>query len=187
MRFRKALALGGTLGLVLVAVPAAPAQASGGGGCGKPISDGRGTEVSIESFCFTPTVLYGRPGDTITWTNRDGVRHNVGGANLAWGSFEMLRPGRSVSYSFSEPGVYSYVCSLHPGMVGTVVIGDPEPGSAAATAEDLPIRTVSAMQSGDVPAPDDFEGVAPWTVAAALLAVVASLLVGVRVGRRIRP
>lgn len=187
MRFRKGLALAGTLGLVMVAALAVPAQASGGGGCGGPISDGRGTEVSIESFCFTPTVLYGSPGDTITWTNRDGVRHNVGGANLAWGSFEMLRSDRSVSYSFSEPGVYSYVCSLHPGMVGTVVIGDPEPGSAAAADKDLPIRTVAAMQSGDIPALDDSGGVAPWTVATALIAVVASLLVGVGVGRRTRP
>jgi plastocyanin len=187
MRFKKALALAGTLGLIMVAAPAAPAQASGGGGCGEPISDGRGTEVSIEGFCFTPTVLYGRPGDTITWTNNDGTPHNVGGANLAWGSFEILRSGRSVSYSFSEPGAYSYVCSLHPGMVGTVIIGDPGPGSAAATDDDLPMRTVSAMQSGNLPASDDPGEVVPWTVAAGILAVVASLLVGMRVGRRTRP
>jgi plastocyanin len=187
MRFRKALALAGTLGLVMVAALAAPAQASGGGGCGEPITDGQGTEISIESFCFTPTVLYGEPGDTIAWTNRDGTRHNVGGANLAWGSFETLRVDRSVSYSFSEQGVYSYVCSLHPGMMGTVVIGDPDPGSAAVADEDLPVRTAGAKQSGDVSAPDKLGGGAPWTVAAALLALVASLLVGVRVGRRTHP
>ena len=186
MRFKKALALAGTFGLIMVAAQAAPAQASGGGGCGGPITDGQGAEVSIKRFCFTPTVLYGRPGDTITWTNRDPTRHNVAGANLAWGSYEMLRPDRSAGYSFPRPGVYSYVCTLHPGMVGTVVIGDPEPGSAAAIDEDPPMKTVSAVQSSNVPVPDDLEEVAPWTAAAALLAVIASLVVGVRVGRRTR-
>lgn len=185
MRLRKAMALAATLGLMSVAAPA-PSAASGGGGCGEPISEGQGTEISIERFCFTPTVLYGDPGDTITWTNRDGVRHNVGGANLAWGSFESFRSNRSVTYSFPKPGVYSYVCSLHPGMVGTVVIGAPGPGGTVATGDGLPIRMLGATQPGDAPVHDDLRGIAPWALAAALLIVVASLLLGVRVGRRAR-
>jgi hypothetical protein len=35
-----------------------------------------------------------------------------------------MREGGSVSYSFDEAGVYPYVCTWHPGMVGAVVVGD---------------------------------------------------------------
>ena len=66
---------------------------------------------------------YTQPGETVTWANQDGFDHNVAGANGAWGSFEILRKEKTASYTFSEPGVYAYVCTVHPGMVGTVVVG----------------------------------------------------------------
>ena len=34
----------------------------------------------------------------------------------------ILFPGQSFTLTFSEPGVYPYVCMLHPGMNGTVVV-----------------------------------------------------------------
>lgn len=158
--------------VVLALVPTTPAVASGGGGCGEPITEDRGTEVEIEAFCFTPTVLYAAPGETVTWTNLDGVPHNVGGANLAWGSFEQVKRGRSISQTFSEPGVYSYVCTLHPGMVGTVVVGDDVAMS--------PARAV-VPESDEIP-----EGNAIWMVAATILAATAGVTMGVWIGRRVR-
>jgi plastocyanin len=158
--------------VALAFFPAGPADASGGGGCGEPITEERGTEVEIEGFCFTPTVLYAAPGETVTWTNRDGVRHNVGGANLAWGSFEQLKYEESISHTFSEPGVYSYVCTLHPGMVGTVVVGDDVAMS--------PARAV-ALPSDEVP---EDNGI--WILAAAVLAAMVGVAMGIRMGRRER-
>ena len=32
--------------------------------------------------------------------------------------------GEKVSYTFSEEGVFPYVCILHPGMIGAIVVGD---------------------------------------------------------------
>jgi plastocyanin len=107
-----------------------PAAASGGGGCGGPVTRGTGDAVEIERFCFGPTILYTQPGQVVTWTNRDGFPHVVAGANVVWGSFQELLQGDSLTYRFAKPGVYPYVCSLHPGMVGAVVVGD---GGAAAT------------------------------------------------------
>jgi plastocyanin len=115
----------------LVGVPAGPAAASGGGGCGAPTTEGAGDAVSISGFCFEPTVLYTEPGARVTFQNLDPVRHNVLGAQGEWGSFEWLREGRSVSHGFAESGVYPYVCTWHPGMVGAVVVGDP-PGAFSA-------------------------------------------------------
>jgi plastocyanin len=175
MTLKQAVALTATLGLALLLAPAAPAGASGGAGCGGPVTDGRGTEVAIELFCFAPTVLYAEPGDTVTWTNRDYVRHNVGGANLAWGSFELFRRGRSISHSFPDSGVYSYVCSIHPGMVGTVVVGDPAPEGMTAGDGMLALSPAGAGQSEPV----------PWMVVA-ILAAIGGFLVGARVRRRAR-
>jgi hypothetical protein len=81
--------------------------------------------VRITGFCFEPTVLYAEPGTEVTFENLDPVRHNVLGANGRWGSFEWLREGGTVSNGFADAGVYPYVCTWHPGMVGAVVIGDP--------------------------------------------------------------
>ncbi|MGH2805826.1 MAG: cupredoxin domain-containing protein [Actinomycetota bacterium] len=158
--------------VVLALAPAAPAAASGGGGCGEPITEERGAEVDIEGFCFTPTVLYAAPGDTVTWTNRDPVPHNVGGANMAWGSFEQIRRGKSISHTFSEPGVYSYVCSLHPGMAGTVVVGG-----------DVAMSPASAVAPPSDEIPKD---IAMWVAAAAMLAATAGLATGMWIRRRVR-
>jgi plastocyanin len=168
VRLKRVLLSAATVAVALA--PAVPAAASGGGGCGEPITEGRGTEVDISGFCFTPTVLYAAPGDTVTWTNRDGTVHNVGGANMAWGSFEQLRHGKSISHTFPDAGVYSYVCNLHPGMVGTVVVGD-----------DVAMSPASAVAPPAFP-----RGIALWVVAAALLAAVAGLTMGTRIGRRVR-
>lgn len=145
MIVRRAVTLVALSGLMLAIALGASARASGGGGCGEPITDEAGTDVEIKRYCFSPTVLYAEPGETVTFTNKDRVPHNVGGANLAWGSFENLRWKRSVSYEFPNAGVYSYVCSIHPGMVGTVVVGDPGPDAADAGVEVVPVKPVAAV------------------------------------------
>lgn len=127
-------------GLVVAGTWAVPtlASASGGGGCGRPVTDARGTAVSIRSFCFTPTIVRIRPGRTVTWTNRDGFAHTVIGANAVWGSFATVGHRGEVTYRFPRPGVYPYVCTLHPGMVGAVVVG---PGNGVGSAGTTTLKT----------------------------------------------
>src|SRR5919108_597406 len=83
----------GTSAVVGTLIAASPAWASGGGGCGQPVTDARGVSVSIRMFCFTPTVLHIRAGQDVTWRNTDPFPHNVIGANAAWGSYDLLRQG----------------------------------------------------------------------------------------------
>ena len=183
MTLRRAVAVAATAGLILL-FPAAPVRASGGGGCGERVTNESGTEVAIKDFCFTPTVLFTEPGDSVTWTNMDRMPHNVGGANLAWGSFEQFRKGRSVSYSFSTPGVYSYVCTIHPGMVGTIVVGDPAPSGATATDAVRRIKNVSAVQTTPVRSGGTSDGAAVWFAMTAIAVAMGGLLVGGKVVRR---
>ncbi len=180
---RRAVTLGALLGLLLAIAPVGLARASGGGGCGEPITDEAGAEVEIRRYCFSPTVLYAQPGDTVTFTNKDRVPHNVGGANLTWGSFELVRWKRSVSYEFSDAGVYSYVCSLHPGMVGTVVVGDPGPDAADAGAKVVPVQPVAAVKTE--PSGSETTGSPAEAVVLGALAIwFGGVLVGTWAGRR---
>jgi plastocyanin len=119
---RSAVLVAAILGTVLV--PSIEARASGGGGCGAPVSEGTGDQVAIRQFCFEPTVLVMPAGGEVTFMNEDGFPHNVLGANGTWGSFARLGGGKARTYALDEPGVYPYVCSWHPGMVGAVVVGE---------------------------------------------------------------
>lgn len=119
---RAVVVLAAVVGTVLM--PSIEARASGGGGCGGPITEGSGTDVAIREFCFEPTVLAMPAGGEVTFTNEDPGPHNVLGANAAWGSFARMNGGKSRTFALDEPGVYPYVCSWHPGMVGAVVVGD---------------------------------------------------------------
>ena len=126
-----------TLGVAVAAILAPTlAGASGGGGCGGPVTDRVGARIAIRNFCFGPTVLRVHRGRVVTFVNRDDFEHTVMGANASWGSFMPLRGGHDVRYRFTRPGVYPYVCTYHAGMVGAVVVGGgvPHTSSKATTA-----------------------------------------------------
>jgi len=120
--------------VLMVGIGLAPgvSRASGGGGCGRAVTDENGTRIGISDFCFDPTIFRVQPGDTVTWVNKDAVPHTVLGANGSWGGFDSIRRnGGEVSYRFVNAGVYPYVCTIHVGMVGAVVVGNGEPDRAA--------------------------------------------------------
>jgi plastocyanin len=83
---------------------------------------GPGTnEVWIQGMAFTPSTITVAAGTTITWTNQDMVVHNVT-SNPALFSSGSLGNGATFSFKFSNKGTYSYSCTLHPSMVGTVIV-----------------------------------------------------------------
>lgn len=75
--------------------------------------------IDISGFSFNPTALEIKAGDTVKWTNHDAVGHTVTGD--AFGS-ALLNNGESFSFTFTKPGSYTYHCSPHPGMVGTITV-----------------------------------------------------------------
>jgi plastocyanin len=171
---------------------AAPAWGSGGGGCGRPVTDARGLRVEIRAFCFTPTVLHVDRGETVTWTNRDPFAHNVMGASAAWGTFDFLKPDRSINYRFVQTGTYPFVCTLHPGMVGAVVVGNGNgPALERTTTGSGPVVTVPGARVSQASVAGSSAG--PWPAAAfaafgLFLAAVASLVLQRRaIGRNPPP
>ena len=77
--------------------------------------------VNIDNFSFSPPTITVAAGTTVKWTNDDDIPHTVRAVD---GSFHSraMDTGDSFSFTFAKPGVYSYFCSLHPKMVGKVVV-----------------------------------------------------------------
>jgi plastocyanin len=178
--------------LVLWLMPGV-AGASGGGGCGAPVTDATGASVEIDMFCFSPTILRTEPGVAVTFTNIDPTTHNVLGAHGTWGTWDALKRGREISFRFAESGVFPYVCAYHPGMVGVVVVGDGVGGAIGTTTKDGPVTQVSAKEAVEllsVPvAATEAAEPAPWpalVLALAAAALVVGVVLAVRRGSRRR-
>src|SRR6476646_741713 len=77
--------------------------------------------VAIQNFAFSPATVTVKAGTTITWTNRDQDAHTVTAIS---GPFQSptLNTGQSYQYTFSTPGRFDYLCTIHPFMTATVVV-----------------------------------------------------------------
>jgi plastocyanin len=95
---------------------------SGGGG------GGGGAEVGMRNIQFDPTDVTVKAGETVTWTNNEGVPHDVDktggpGPQFSSGPEGGMMEGDSFEHTFDRPGTYEYVCRVHaPGMAGTVEV-----------------------------------------------------------------
>jgi plastocyanin len=77
--------------------------------------------VVIDNFVFSPERLTITVGTTVTWTNHDDIPHTVAAKDRAFKS-KVMDTDESYSFTFATPGEYTYFCSLHPHMTGTIVV-----------------------------------------------------------------
>ena len=87
-----------------------------------------GTNVSIVSGARTLTTTAYNPnpirvsvGGTVMWMNNDSITHTSTLDNGTWDS-GTIAPGASFSRTFPTAGTFSYHCSIHPNMIGTVTV-----------------------------------------------------------------
>ena len=85
----------------------------------QPVANGKIVDVSIKGFAFDPESVAISPGDTVRWTNMDSATHIVKGDSFESGS---LAKGDTYEFVFTTPGVYNYICSIHPSMKGTISV-----------------------------------------------------------------
>ena len=88
---------------------------------GTPPDTGSDPEIKIDNFTFTPKTLTAKPGDTVTWINKDDVPHKIASVDKKFSS-EPLDTDQQFSHTFTEAGTYDYFCSIHPRMTGTVIV-----------------------------------------------------------------
>jgi plastocyanin len=79
------------------------------------------TKIVVKDFMFTPTPLTVKAGSTVTWTNMDDEPHTVVSDTGVFKSGGM-DTNESFSFKFDKPGTYHFTCSIHPRMVGTIVV-----------------------------------------------------------------
>ena len=80
-------------------------------------------EVKIDNFSFGPVALTVPVGTTVTWTNRDDIPHNtVSTDDPKTFKSKVLDTNEKFSYTFSKPGTYPYFCSIHPKMIGKIIV-----------------------------------------------------------------
>ena len=77
--------------------------------------------VEIREFAYAPGAVTVSRGTTVRWINRDEETHTVTSATGAFASAG-LEHDDAFERRFTEPGTYSYFCSLHPRMMATVIV-----------------------------------------------------------------
>jgi len=110
-----ALALSISLGMV------AAAAISGPGAQAAPAAAAAGPSVNIDNFVFGPAALTVTVGTTVTWINRDDIPHTVVANDKSFKS-KVMDTDEKFSFTFTKPGEFGYFCSLHPHMVGKVIV-----------------------------------------------------------------
>jgi plastocyanin len=116
---RRALPLAATVALAL----SAPAFAADTNQPTQVAAAAASATVTIDNFAFAPATLTVAHGAKVTWNNKDEEPHTVmsadGGTTF---KSEALDTDDKFSFTFDKPGTYKYFCSIHPHMVGTVVV-----------------------------------------------------------------
>jgi plastocyanin len=124
MRERRAVMVGAATGLVL-ALPACGngrAEVTTDGG---PVAAPSGTTPAAvvklaDVLTFAPGAVSVRAGDVVEWRNAGTTPHNVtfdGGAQSS-----PMQGGESFRLRFPKAGSYSYLCTFHAGMAGTITV-----------------------------------------------------------------
>jgi plastocyanin len=72
---------------------------------------------------FSPSIITVVIGvnNTVRWVNNDTAPHTVTATDHSFDSGN-LNPGDTWTYTFTQPGTYTYVCTYHPWMKGTVIV-----------------------------------------------------------------
>jgi plastocyanin len=78
-------------------------------------------KIEVKDFMFSPTTLTVEAGTQVSWVNKDDEPHTVVSDTGLFRS-GALDTDESFSFKFDKPGTYHFTCSIHPRMVGTIIV-----------------------------------------------------------------
>ncbi|MFZ3377801.1 MAG: cupredoxin family copper-binding protein [Chthoniobacterales bacterium] len=79
-------------------------------------------QIVIKDFHFTPQTLTVKAGEKITWINRDEEPHTVVSVEKQFKKSAPLDTDQEFTITVGAPGTYTYFCSVHPKMTGTIIV-----------------------------------------------------------------
>ena len=77
--------------------------------------------IVMKNFDFSPMDMTIAPGTTVTWKNMDGEPHTVASRDGLFRS-PALDQNDTYTFKFDHAGVFKYICSIHPKMMGTITV-----------------------------------------------------------------
>lgn len=98
----------------------APTSGARSGSVTKTNSSAGGT-VAVKDFAFRPQTLTVSVGSAVTWRFEDSAAHTVDIGNGKIMS-KPLQNNATYTHTFGQAGTYSYICSIHQYMHGTIVV-----------------------------------------------------------------
>ena len=79
-------------------------------------------KIEIKDFAFNPQTITDKSGEKITWINRDEEPHTVVSVEKQFKKSTALDTHQEFTIVPGAPGTYSYFCSVHPKMTGTIIV-----------------------------------------------------------------
>jgi|WetSurMetagenome_2_1015567.scaffolds.fasta_scaffold126070_3 amicyanin len=77
------------------------------------------TLINIQNFAFDLPEITIPVGSSVVWTNNDPVPHQIASASF---NSPILKQGETFSQQFTAAGTYDYHCSIHPSMIGKIIV-----------------------------------------------------------------
>ena len=78
--------------------------------------------IEIKDFAFNPKTITVKSGEKVTWINRDEEPHTIVSVEKQFKKSSALDTDQEFTITAAAPGTYSYFCSVHPKMTGTIVV-----------------------------------------------------------------
>jgi plastocyanin len=92
-------------------------------------------------WCFSPKPIQITAGSTVTWTNGTAPTHTATSDTGAWNTGNIASGATSSAIAFPTAGTFTYHCSIHPSMTGSVVV-------SAVVASSPPVRGLAPGGGG---------------------------------------
>jgi plastocyanin len=78
--------------------------------------------IEIKDFAFNPQTITVKSGEKVTWINRDEEPHTIVSVEKQFKKSTALDTDQEFTITAGAPGTYSYFCSVHPKMTGTIIV-----------------------------------------------------------------
>ena len=79
-------------------------------------------EIDMKNFQFAPKDATVKVGQTVKWVNQDSAPHDATDEKTGQFKSDQFAKGESYEFTPKKAGKIAYVCTLHPGMEGTLTV-----------------------------------------------------------------
>jgi plastocyanin len=97
-------------------------SSSGGGGSATNTAPAAPNTITINNFAFSPSTLTVSPGAKVTVKNADSATHTLTASDKSFDTGSIATGASKIFTAPTKPGTYSYICTIHQFMQGTLTV-----------------------------------------------------------------